>query len=222
MNGTTFYPVGSMYSATVGDETPGITVFFRNTPYDPEVGITEQEAYDTPITLTWNKVDQIDAIELRIISEDSEICGNYYRESDYFGYEMVELTRENYMNYLTVSMNPVGCSYSYGTFYAYATIEFTLKEGLGAASVCNIDAFVLKDYFLVESNIQTQEHSFTRIKDSEDQYLSLRFCGTSYTKHVDIMMGETIPVNNVVKWYGHIPTSLGIESISGYVFVPKQ
>lgn len=219
----TYYPVGSRFDdAPVGDPCP-LLLYFRETPFDPEVGITEMEAYSAPITLKLKSIDDCGVISLTIINGDTYSYGDYYRESDYFDYDKVELTLDNYRDYLTITIDPVGCGYSYGTFYAYSGIQFTLKEGLGEASCIQIRGSIVTEYHLVESNIKTQDSDFTNISTSPE-YTDLRtsFYGTSYTKHIDIMMGETVPINNVVKWYGDIPINLDIDSISGYVFVPKQ
>lgn len=222
LNGTTYYPVGSMSGAAPLGEPSPLLIHFRETPYDPAVGITEMEAYNTPIMLELKSVDDLSVVNL-FIGADIDISGKYYRESDYFGYEQVELTMDNYQDYLTISIDPITCGYSYGTFYANTGIQFTLKEGLGAASCCVIEGSILAERHIISSNIQTQEHELNEIPFGEETTnLRVSFYGTSYNKFIQIMSGQTVPINNVVEWYGYIPKDVEITSISGYVFVPKQ
>ena len=115
LNGTTYYPVGSMSGAAPLGEPSPLLIHFRETPYDPAVGITEMEAYNTPIMLELKSVDDLSVVNL-FIGADIDISGKYYRESDYFGYEKVELTMDNYQDYLTISIDPITCGYSSGTF----------------------------------------------------------------------------------------------------------
>lgn len=86
----TYYPVGSrLGDAAMGEAAP-MMIFFRETPYDPEVGITETEAYNTPIILEIQSVNDIGVIALSIINSENHVdsfYGQFYRESDYFGHE---------------------------------------------------------------------------------------------------------------------------------------
>jgi hypothetical protein len=34
--------------------------------------------------------------------------------------------------------------------------------------------------------------------------------------------GSTIPIDKIVEWYGNVSENIVIESMEGYVFVPKQ
>ena len=223
MNGTTYYPVGSRQGdAPVGEPSP-LLIYFRQIPYDPQVGITETEAYSAPLLLELKSIDDRTVISLSIIGADVYIAGKYYRESDYFGYEKLELTMDNYQDYLTITIDPISCGYSYMTFYANTGIQFTLKEGLGAASCCVIEGSILAERHIISSNIQTQEHDLNEIPFGEETTnLRVSFYGTSYNKYIQIMSGETVPVNNIVEWYGYIPKDVEISSVSGFVFVPKQ
>ena len=223
INGTTYYPVGSkLGDAPVGEPCP-LLLYFRETPYDPEMGITEMEAYSAPVILESKSADDLTVINLSIIGTDIYINSSYYRESDYFGYEKVALTPENFRNYLTITIDPISCGYSYGTFYANTGIQFTLKEGLGAASCCVIEGSILAEKHIISSNIQTQDHDLNDIPFGEETTnLRTSFYGTSYNKFIQIMSGETVPINNVVEWYGYIPKDVEITSVSGYIFVPKQ
>ena len=81
MNGKTYYPVGSMYGdAPVGEPCP-LLINFRETPYDPDVGITKMEAYNTPIMLELKSTDDLTVINLSIIDTNVYIVGKYYREN---------------------------------------------------------------------------------------------------------------------------------------------
>ena len=224
MNGNSYYPIGSLTN-TYNDGTVTYDLYFRETPYDPSVGVTMDEMFTAPLSLTLTPTDGKYLINMYLMgSEEDYSSGNYYRESDYAGYQVIELTLENYLDYLTITLDPVTCTYySSVGFSAYQSITCTLREDLGFASWVHIEGTASTQKHHLKSNIATGVNEVTYVSSSvEELPCRLDFIGYSGDTTRTILSRDTVPINNIVEWYGMVTTDITIESITGRVLVPIQ
>ena len=226
-NGKTYYPIGNEVTREDLYGNQRIGIYFGTRVYDPDAPFTIDEMYTAPVFLELQKTNEGMIMDLHIADPDTPdtvIGGKYYRESDYFGYEKVELTLENYTEYLTVTLEPLQCTYrSFPVaFFAGQYIRITLRDDLGFISWCDIQGTRETRYCLVESNLNTGVNEVTLISDPESQPLIMHLLGYEASKYLEILNGETFPINGMVKWYGDITETISIDTVLGYVYVPIQ
>lgn len=228
IQGTTYYPIGSRGSVSDLNNGGVIEVFFQTTPYNPEIGMTEEEMLGSPISLLVSTTDGKFDCSLFAISTEvfgTRILGNFYRESDYFGYNKITLTSENFSDYYDITIQPVEFYYTNhnGCFDAIQKMTFTLKGDYGYPSWCNIECAVQVSYTDVAYHVETSTHEVTYISPvTLDDPLTVQFFGYHTSKTLLETRGTTIPSNNIIEWMGKVAYGYTITDVHGYIFVPKQ
>lgn len=230
LQGKNYYPIGNLYAPTdplnpLPEEERGFVIYYRETPYDPEVGVTEEEMYSAPVILDGSRNGKFITLSIEFVDEEGRYFNSvFYRESDYFGYEKVALTMENYREYLTISIGELACSYdAFVGFRAWSDIDFTLREDLGGVCWYDLWIMVKTEKHIVTSNVKTQVSECNDMCIEEGKMsIPVTFWGSEYHQEQTILMKDTIPINDIIKWFGHIPVEAELQSITGYVFVPKS
>ncbi|MBR7122420.1 MAG: hypothetical protein IKC95_03090 [Oscillospiraceae bacterium] len=227
--GKTYYPIGSEVSGTDADGNDMISIYLRDIPYDPAVGVTKEEMYGTYVSVTLEKTGEYYTMDLMLVDPQTYnlmFHNDFYRESDYFGYEKVALTPENFSTYYDVTFRPIEFYYTSHNLGLMATqyMDVTLREGMGYPSWCQIQGQVKFRYETVEYNVQTNTYTIpkpSKVLSADD--LSVNFFGVKKAVKVTATDGSGFfPTNGVVEWFGKVSEDYAVETVTGYVFVPKQ
>lgn len=224
--GKTYYPIGCDDFRPELDE---VYIYLSQTPYDPAVGITEQEMRNANVSVSLAKNGGHYTMGLMILEPETYrliFHNEFYRESDYFGYEKVALTPENFSQYYDVTFRPIEFYYTSHNLGLMATqyMDVTLREGLGYPSWCQLQGQVKFRYETVEYNVQTNTYTIPKpsaVLSSDD--LDVEFFGSKKAVKVTSTDGSGFfPTNGVVEWFGKVSEDYAVETVTGYVFVPKQ
>lgn len=227
--GKTYYPIGNEVFGTDADGNDIISIYLRDTPYDPAVGVTQQEMHSVCVSVTLEKTGEHFTMGLMILEPETYrlvFHNKFYRESDYFGYEKVALTPENFSTYYDITFRPIEFYYVSHNFSLMAIqyMDVTLREGLGYPSWCQLQGQVKFRYETVAYNVQTNTYTIpdpSAVLSSDD--LSVDFFGVKKAVKVTSTNGSGFfPTNGVVEWFGKVSEAYAAETVTGYVFVPKQ
>jgi len=226
VDGVTYYPIGSDVFEADEYSDWSACIYFRDTPYDPAVGVTQEEMYQSLVSISLRKMGEHYRLELFVAEAETyrlKFNGKFYRESDFFGYEQVALTPENFYNYVTVIIEPIEFYYVNLSLSASQDIVFTLREDLGYPSWFQISGTYQYKYAKVYYNIETHTYEVDPFNVVLDGELNCAFYGHHNKKEVMHTSAEGFfPENHVVEWYGNVTEGITLDSVIGYVFVPKQ
>lgn len=228
IQGTTYYPIGNIVGGTDPDGNDAVDIYFRDTPYDPAVGITEEEMFQSTVIASLQKTGDYLSISLLITDPETHnltFHSEFYRESDYFGYEKVALTPENFSEYFEVTFRPIEFFYTSHNagFMATQYMDLTLREGLGYPSWCQVQGELQSAYNTVAYHVQTQTYEIpdpNHILVSDP--LSIDFFGYKEAVRVVYTNGSNFPSNGIIEWFGKLPEDFTVTTVVGYVFVPIQ
>lgn len=226
--GSTYYPIGCGLVGTDADGNDMLLVALRETPVGSDETIVEGDLYSALVSVTLQKTGDCYSAKLLMVDPESyrvAFHNEFYRESDYAGYEKVALTPENFSEYVTVSFRPFEFYYfsHNASFMANRYMDLTLREDLGYPSWCQVQGKLYYSYDIVEYNVETQTYEIPDPSDvTVDEPLSVEFYGYKKADRVVETNGSNFPTDNVVRWFGKNHKSFTPETVLGYVFIPVQ
>lgn len=222
IQGVTYYPIGNDTSG------PCINIYFRETPYDSDAELTLEEMIISPVTLGLNKTGDYYSAFLTIADTEEMqpiFSDTFYRESDYFGYEKVALTADNFDEYYTVTLEPIEVIYTgqNGGFLICQSIDFDLRDDLGYPSWCRGEWTVHQRLCNLYYNVETKTYEISPLDSSiMDESLNVCFVGYGPSWLASEFNGVAYPEDQIVTWSGSLPEGYTMVNVEGYVFVPKQ
>lgn len=228
IQGVTYYPISNTAGARDQYGNMQFVIYFRDTPYDSTVDLTYEELFMTNAYMILTKIGDCYAVNFTVNDMEKMECvcrGDFYRESDYFGYEKVALTPENFSEYYDVTVEPISFTYfsHNGSFMAEQKMVFTLREGLGYPSWCLGRGMVRTRYQTVEYNVETKTYNMTPFgSDIGEKPLDFGFFSYSATELVVKTDGTTVPMYGIVEWREDVAEGFTLTDVEGCVFVPKQ
>jgi len=228
LQGTTYYPIGNYISGSEQEGNQSVYIYFRETPYDSDAELTLDEMIISPVTLILDKTGDYYSAFLTIADTEEMqpiFSDTFYRESDYFGYEKVALTADNFDEYYTVTLEPIQITYTGHNrgFLIYQDIVFTLREDLGYPSWCRGEGTVQNMSCQLYYNVETKTYEISPLDSSiMDEPLNIHFFGYSTSRWGKSFSGTAFPEDQIVTWFGPLPEGYTMVNVEGYVFVPKQ